>query len=286
MKTLCVVLTLLFCLSGHRALAQIPNAGFEMWTSGNPDDWSTSNFPPTFVNITQVSGSHSGAWAAQGEVLDFSGFSFPPFLISGSDARGFPVNQQYAALHGWYTFAPVSGDQLFIVVIMTQGDTAVGGGALFTSTTQSTYSEFVVNIMYSSPDVPDTGYIFITVQDTSGSGMPHIGSTFKLDDLAFGPVSSVQESDPVIPAAFELLQNYPNPFNPSTRIRFNVASSEFVDLKVFDLLGREVATLASEKMEPGTYERSFDATGLPTGVYFYRLQAGEFVQTRKLAVLR
>jgi CubicO group peptidase (beta-lactamase class C family) len=92
---------------------------------------------------------------------------------------------------------------------------------------------------------------------------------------------------------FELLQNYPNPFNPSTLIRYSVRGSVFVRLKVFDVLGREVATLANDNRDPGTYTTLFDATGLASGVYIYRLSvlapsahAGEFVQQRKMMVVR
>jgi aminopeptidase N len=88
------------------------------------------------------------------------------------------------------------------------------------------------------------------------------------------------------PLAFGLEQNYPNPFNPSTTIKFDVASLKFVSLKVFDVLGREVATLVSEEMKPGYYERTFNATGLASGVYFYRLLAGSFVETRKMILMR
>jgi len=88
------------------------------------------------------------------------------------------------------------------------------------------------------------------------------------------------------PTDLILHQNYPNPFNPSTKIVYRVKSREFIELRVFDLLGREVATLVNEVKAPGSHEVKFDARGLASGVYLYRLKAGEFVQTRKLALLR
>jgi len=81
-------------------------------------------------------------------------------------------------------------------------------------------------------------------------------------------------------------QNYPNPFNPATTISFRVPTQSFVSLKVFDTLGREVSTLLSEQLSAGTYTRQWDAAGLSTGVHFYRLQAGSFVETKKLIYLR
>ena len=89
-----------------------------------------------------------------------------------------------------------------------------------------------------------------------------------------------------MPKEFSLFQNYPNPFNPSTKIRFELPSSGYVSLKVYDELGREVATLVNEILKSGSYERTFDASDLVSGVYFYRLEAGEYTQTNKLTVLK
>ncbi|MBM2842132.1 MAG: hypothetical protein HW412_2660, partial [Bacteroidetes bacterium] len=91
-----------------------------------------------------------------------------------------------------------------------------------------------------------------------------------------------------LPSTFALEQNYPNPFNPSTTIRFSLSSQERVGstLKVYDILGREVATLVNEELKPGSYEATFDARGLASGTYLYRLQAGGITETRKLMLLR
>jgi len=88
-------------------------------------------------------------------------------------------------------------------------------------------------------------------------------------------VTSVQEEQFGLPTIIRLEQNYPNPFNPITTIQFSIPNPAFVTLKVYDLLGREVCVLVNEKKAPGSYEVTFDGTGLSSGVYFYRLQAGE-----------
>ncbi len=85
---------------------------------------------------------------------------------------------------------------------------------------------------------------------------------------------------------FNLEQNYPNPFNPSTSIKFTVPTSEFVSLKVYDVLGNEVSTLVNEQKAPGSYEVRFDAGSLSSGVYIYKLQAGNFTQTKKLMLMK
>lgn len=89
-----------------------------------------------------------------------------------------------------------------------------------------------------------------------------------------------------MPTLLALHQNYPNPFNPSTNIRFEVGGLGLVSLKVYDVLGREVATLVNEAKAPGSYEVTWDAEGLASGLYLYRLQAGSYSETRKLVLLR
>ena len=89
-----------------------------------------------------------------------------------------------------------------------------------------------------------------------------------------------------VPSQFVLEQNYPNPFNPSTKIQFSIVHRQLTIVKVYDVLGREVATLVNAVKEPGTYTVEFDASSLASGVYFYRLQAGTYVETRKLLLLK
>jgi hypothetical protein len=90
----------------------------------------------------------------------------------------------------------------------------------------------------------------------------------------------------LIPNKFELSQNYPNPFNPSTKIQYQVSSNSQVSLKVFDVLGNEVATLVYEEKSAGSYEVNFNAADLSSGMYFYKLEAGNFVDSKKMILLK
>ena len=92
--------------------------------------------------------------------------------------------------------------------------------------------------------------------------------------------------DDIYPKEFSLSQNYPNPFNPTTSIQYQVSSIEKVNLFVYDILGRQVKTLVNEVKSPGSYEVHFDASQLASGVYFYRLTSGSFMQTKKMMVIK
>ena len=86
--------------------------------------------------------------------------------------------------------------------------------------------------------------------------------------------------------SYSLSNNYPNPFNPSTKINYSIKNQSYVTLKVFDVLGREVKTLVNKEQSQGNYSIDFDAANLTSGVYFYRIQAGEFVDTKKMILMK
>jgi hypothetical protein len=99
-------------------------------------------------------------------------------------------------------------------------------------------------------------------------------------------LDGIKRLQEIVPAGWSLLQNYPNPFNPTTNIEFSIPKSEFVTLKVYNTLGEEVATLVSDRLTVGSYSYEWDASNLASGVYLYRLQAGEYVETKKMILVR
>jgi hypothetical protein len=89
-----------------------------------------------------------------------------------------------------------------------------------------------------------------------------------------------------IPKSFELFQNYPNPFNPSTQIKFDIPKSSFVRITVYDALGRQAAELVNQELNAGSYSYDWDASNYPSGVYYYKIVAGDYTQTRKMVLIK
>jgi predicted GH43/DUF377 family glycosyl hydrolase len=113
------------------------------------------------------------------------------------------------------------------------------------------------------------------------TGIGH--ATMPLDSLVVG----IEEFDnSIIPEGYSLDQNYPNPFNPTTTIEISVPKSEYVTLKIYNLLGQELSTLVSDKLQAGYYKFSWDARELASGVYLYKMQTGEFTEIRKMILLK
>ena len=100
-----------------------------------------------------------------------------------------------------------------------------------------------------------------------------------------GNISAIN-SNKILPNQFALFQNYPNPFNPSTIISYEIPKHSFVTLKIFDILGREIATLVNEEKQIGKYSLKFDASNLSSGIYFYRITAGNFSSVKKMILIK
>ena len=128
----------------------------------------------------------------------------------------------------------------------------------------------------------DGGYIIVGTMYSYGT----VSSYIWVIRLGYDPVGIKENLSSLVPEEYSISQNYPNPFNPSTKIKYQIPELSFVTLKVYDVLGSEVAVLVNEEKPVGTYELNWNAANLPSGVYFYRLQAGDFVQTRKMIFLK
>ncbi len=134
-----------------------------------------------------------------------------------------------------------------------------------------------------------TGTVFNYVVNLPGMYNYHCDNHFTLGmvgsfNAAVTSVNNQQSSQ--LPPSFRLEDNYPNPFNPSTTIKYELPRTSHVTLKVYNILGSEVATLLDEEMSAGVHSVQWDASGVSSGVYLYQLTAGKFVQTRRMVLLR
>ena len=166
---------------------------------------------------------------------------------------------------------------------------------------QSTMNTILSSEYYSSPDSGLVGYWRMDEE----TGQTAEDLSFYENNATLGTSANQDASDPTwveanilivtvedeinntsLPTSFNLSQNYPNPFNPSTRINYSVPYSSFVKIKLYDILGNEVATLLNEEMPAGIYEVEFNASKLSSGVYFYQLKAGDFIETKKMILMK
>ena len=165
----------------------IPNHGFEDWSGGNPVGWITSNIPfPPIVNVTQSNDSHGGSSSVRLEVVSFNGFPFPTTLMSGDGLAGFPCQERFESLSGYYKSQPQSGDGMTISVIMYQNpgqldQVAIGIGSFLASSAANDWTQFSIPIDYFLEGEPDACLIQIVLgNETTSGGLAWI------DDLEFG----------------------------------------------------------------------------------------------------
>ncbi|MBI2417518.1 MAG: T9SS type A sorting domain-containing protein [Ignavibacteriales bacterium] len=275
---------LVVCIWSSVLFAQIPNSGFENWTGGEPDGWYTTNAAPVAVVITQSSDARQGLSSLQGVAKAVLSVVVPPVIVVGEESTpGFPVNQRYLSIRGFYKFAPVGSDVFTVTIAFSKNGQAIGGGVK-NLPAASAWSLFEVPIIYTNGETPDTCNLSIGVTGGTGGGTVSAGSTFFVDDLNLSLTVSVNKE--IDKKNFSLYQNYPNPFNPATKISFSIPSAEFVTLKVFSVTGSEVVTFINGYKQAGEYEVDFNAAGLPDGVYFYRLTAGHISSVKKLVLLK
>ena len=203
-----------------------------------------------------------------------------------ASVRSYQVNQgqtisQFDTLY-WNGFGPFG----------CQGNYIPGNSRLFNHTEYEPVPWFAINPPSINVPLFGEGVIESTITgDTTGNDFVYIIEEVQYYHLCLFyrvELNVVTDVDNIIsvPADFSLNQNYPNPFNPTTTIQYSIPHGSNVELKVYDVLGNEVAILINEEKERGDYTVSFDATGLASGMYLYRLQAGSFVKTKKMILLR
>lgn len=220
-----------------------------------------------------------GEIGATAEDITFTpGPEIPMRGTGTSRPGGHAVNGRFYMVTGETTPAPAQQDSIYLFDIATNSwlpDILVGRG----ENTASNYWGVI-----SSKIINDKVRVFIP-----GGFWPTTVNTTKLivlTDSIDCVITNISGNTNEIPLQFSLSQNYPNPFNPETRIQFAIPEAGFVKLKIFDILGREVHTLVNEHKNAGQYIIDFNASGLSSGTYFYRLEAGDFNDVKRMILLK
>ncbi len=273
-------------------------------------------------DLVQIDGENGEAYPRTrvtfpaGAPTDFKGLDFSPdgaILIGSADGRIYKINTATGAASLALTcklsisglaIDPTSGalwasirthptlrDRIFRIDLAT-GDTVGAGNTGFNQPLVDLAFDAAGNLfgLVGNPSI-STKYRLARINKSTGAGT-EIGSLglTGMVGIAFSPPTAGTSADHRTPgiaaAGFQLGQNYPNPFNPTTSISFSLPSRSFVTLKVYDVMGRDVATIASEELPAGSYSRRWNASVYPSGMYLYRLQAGIYAETRRLLFIK
>lgn len=200
-----------------------------------------------------------GNTPSQVDLLTVSNLSFKNCLIEGGK-EGFSGHHFIGTYENCIDSNPLFIDEAKGNYHLSDASPCIGAGYFEEGLTPTCDCEGNLRPMGSNPDI--------------GAYENHLDSP-----------TDVEEAESQVPTKFALAQNYPNPFNPCTSIKYSLPKQSNVTLKVFDVLGSEVATLISKEQSQGNYEIEFDGRDLTSGIYFYRLRAGDFVETNKMILL-
>lgn len=248
--------------------AQIPNPGFENWTSGDPDGWVTSNvFPAGLINVTQTTDNHSGSSALRGEVVDFFSTPMAPVIQSGPGGTGFPVSEQFYSFELYYKFTSVGGDKFSVNVALEKEGNPIAQGAVALPATVSSYTRLTVPLNYTTTDVPDLAIIQISITGPVTGVDVHLGSVMFVDDLLLS-LSTGTENTSVPDLTGKC---YPNPSADFLNIPLSENVQGEVTLIVLNTYGAEVKNIPGYPQQSGKNIFQFSVVDLSPGLYFYSI---------------
>jgi hypothetical protein len=290
-----------FAISGTNLFAGTYGAGVYRSTNNGTSWTAVNNGLTNYVVI---------AFAVSGTNILAGTYSSGVFLSTNYGSNWTEVNSGLMGNHipsltvNYTNIFAASNDGVFLST--NNGTNWIAAG--LQDTLVSTLSVYGTNLFAGTTDIlGNSGGVFLSTNNginwtEVNSGLPNTGIlalTISSTNLFAGTVgsgvwrrpllemiTSVEDHSSEIPFQFTLEQNFPNPFNPSTKIRYSVPQSSNVIIKVFDILGNEIETLVNEEKPVGTYEISWYAANLPSGVYFYTINAGSFRVTKKMILLK
>ena len=271
-------LLLLLSLLPVGLYAQIPNAGFETWAAGNPDQWSSNNIPIIATPVSQSSDAHSGTKSVQIEVVTAFGSPYSGYISSTAGGTGFTVSQHSNSVTFYYKCNLIGGDELGASVAYYDFNTQpTAGGALTITSNAPVYAQALmpVGIVGSNPVKCLIG-ISITNSSTT-----NVGSWVRVDDVAFSNATGIGELQA---NGTSLSAPTPNPASGITLVPFSLERATVADIRLYDLNGRLMQTVLNSELNAGNYKAEVNAAELASGIYTLVLRAGDQVLQTKLVV--
>ena len=287
MKHLIKIFSILLLLTTALIKGQVLNSDFEQWVGATPSNWQTSNVTLIALPINKTTESHSGSFAAKGEVTtSVDGELFIPVLTSVPSPEAFPSPRKINFMNLYYKFNSVGGDKMVVGVTCFAGNDLVGNGGLVIESSNSTFVSANIPIEYFGQGIPDKCIVIIGAGHEDEEIGGHEGTYFIVDDITFDGTTDLNDELNKQPNEFTLEQNYPNTFNPTTNISYSLKNNGLVNLTVYDVLGNIVTELVNEFQQAGTYMVKFNAENLSSGLYFYKLTSRNFSQTNKMLLVK
>lgn len=272
---LLIVAFLILIASNIGAQNPIPNNGFEGWTGGDPDLWATNNSVTIF--ISQATPGHSGSYAARGDVQQIFGFNVPPLLISSGN--GFTVSQGYSTLYFYYKFNQVGTSNLVVTANFYNNDGSDAGyGVALISNPATGFTLGTAPIIITGN--PVRCIISVTIADPQ-AGFPQSGNYFIIDDLSFDNSIGIPS---VANENYFMSLPVPDPASNNATISFNLSKPTNVELKIYDLLGKQVLVQQINSTNSGTNIIDVDVRNLNSGNYLAVLNSEFGMLQRELVI--
>jgi hypothetical protein len=270
-------LLFLFTLSAALCVAQnVPNGGFESWTDGEPDDWTTSN-TPGFTSVSQEEPGYSGTYALKMQSVEKDKDNVIPNLVAngGGDHRGFPVSEKFTLLNFYYKFDGGTHDKLVVFVSLKDSELkSIGSGALEIEDDVDTFTKSVMPITYAPGSTPAYCSIEFGIGDKLGSGQPSLDSWFIVDDIVLSSPTGVQNLE----INRNSLKVFPLPASEMLNLTINSEKEiNSLNLNLFDLSGKRINAYQFNDIMPGNTNKTIDVSELNDGVYVLRSAESDFI---------
>jgi hypothetical protein len=263
--------------------------GENIWVvEKNNGEWGTPSMLGNEVNQFEP---HWQASISDNQNLYFGGGADIYFseFVNGNYTTAQNLGSAINTDDGLETTPFIASDESYLIFARVHGSSPYSNLFVSSKNNDGSWSEAVKMTGLSSiyhelyPNISPDGRFMMFLSFRSGLSLPYWVDA----QIIYNYITGVDDEQKIeSPGSFQLYQNYPNPFNPTTKIIYSIQQNSFVSLKVFDVLGNEVATLVDEVKPSGEYQVEFDGSELTSGIYLFRLQADEFAQTKKMILLK